>query len=401
MAAPTTQGRSLKAIGASLLLAVWLWASLTAAAAELRGTGDLGVIIERARGSLLVVDTTARISLGRVEGLGDLSHASVVFSRDQRYAFVFGRDGALTKVDLLERRIDRRIEQAHNSVGGAISQDGRWLATSNYDPGGVRIFASSNLEKVAEIPAVTGSGKASKVVGLVDAPGQRFVFSLFEAGEIWVAEVQDPRHPRLQKFKAGKEPYDALISPEGRYYIAGLFGEDGLASLDLWNLEAGVKKIVPEYAKDDPKLPVFKMPHLEGRALVGDLWFLPAVGRHEILVIDRRDWKVVRRIPLEGQPVFVIPRPDERQLWVNFALPDNDRLAVIDTWELRVVRRLEPGKAVLHMEFTPKGEQVWVSARDDDRVLVYDPETYAELARIEADKPSGIFFTARATRLGL
>ncbi|MCK5549850.1 MAG: hypothetical protein KAI41_04905, partial [Hyphomicrobiaceae bacterium] len=62
---------------------------------NLRGTGNLGVVIERASGSVLIIDTTKRAALARVEGLGDLSHASVVFSPDQRYAYVFGRDGGL------------------------------------------------------------------------------------------------------------------------------------------------------------------------------------------------------------------------------------------------------------------------------------------------------------------
>jgi protein NirF len=385
----------------SLLLSLSLLLPLAAPAAEPRGTGNLGLIVERAKGSVKIVDTGARTSLAEVQGLGDLSHASLVYSPDERYAYVFGRDGALTKVDLLEARIAKRVEQAHNSVGGAISQDGRLIATSNYDPGGVRVFSADTLEPVAEIRAEYGKGQLSKVVGLVDAPGQRFVFSLFEAGEIWVADLHDPKAPKVQKFKAGKEPYDALISPEGRYYIAGLFGEEGLALLDLWNLDGGIRRILPEHAKDAPQLPVFKMPHLEGRALIGDYWFLPAVGRHEILVIDRRDWKVVRKIPVDGQPVFVIPRPDERQVWVNFALPDNGKLAVIDTRDLSVARRLTPGKAVLHMEFTPKGEEVWVSVRDDDRVVVYDTETFKEIARLPVDKPSGIFFTTRAHRLGL
>ena len=384
------------------LLGLALMAGLSSGeSAELRGTGDLGLVVERANGSLTAVNTTFRRSLGKITGLGDLSHASLVYSPDERYAFVFGRDGALTKVDVLENRIVKRAEQAHNSVGGAISQDGKLIATSNYDPGGVRVFSADTLEKVTDIKAEYGEGQLAKVVGLVDAPGQKFVFSLFEAGEIWIADLHDPNKPVIQKFKAGTEPYDALISPEGRYYIAGLFGEEGLALLDLWNPEAGIRRIVPEYAKNDPKLPVFKMPHLEGRALIGDYWFLPAVGHHEMLVIDRREWKVVRRIPLDGQPVFVIPRPDERQIWVNFALPNNDKLEVIDARDLTVVKRLTPGKAVLHMEFTPKGHEVWVSARDDDRVLVYDTETFRELAQIPAQKPSGIFFTARAHRLGL
>ncbi|HSG95135.1 MAG TPA: cytochrome D1 domain-containing protein, partial [Afifellaceae bacterium] len=57
-------------------------------AGELRGTGDLGVVIERASGSVLIVDTSAHKRLARVENLGDISHASVVFSRDERYAYV-------------------------------------------------------------------------------------------------------------------------------------------------------------------------------------------------------------------------------------------------------------------------------------------------------------------------
>jgi protein NirF len=107
---------------------VLLAGSGVAVAQELRGSGDLGVVIERASGSLLVVDQSERAAIGRVEGLGDLSHASVVFSPDQRFAFVFGRDGGLTKVDILEQRIAVRVVQAGNSIGGAISDDGTLVA---------------------------------------------------------------------------------------------------------------------------------------------------------------------------------------------------------------------------------------------------------------------------------
>ncbi|MGL6250570.1 MAG: cytochrome D1 domain-containing protein, partial [Billgrantia desiderata] len=107
---------------------------------ELRGTGDLGVVIERATGSVALVDTTRREVLRHVEGFGDLSHASVKFTRDARYAFIFGRDGGLTRLDLLTGEIDGRIIQGGNSIGGAISQDGRFVAVGNYEPGGVKVF---------------------------------------------------------------------------------------------------------------------------------------------------------------------------------------------------------------------------------------------------------------------
>jgi len=372
--------------------------------AELKGTGDLGIVIERAIGQVKVINTSKHIDISTIEGLGDLSHASVVFSRDARYAFVFGRDGGLTKIDLLTSKISKRIIQAGNSIGGAISQDGKFVAVSNYEPGGVRIFDSETLELVIDIPAEYGDSslKLSKVVGLVDAPGQKFVFSLYDAGEIWLVDINNPEQPLIKKFKnVGLQPYDGLITPDGRYYIAGLFGENGLAILDLWHVEKGIKKVLNDYGRDDEKLPVYKMPHLEGWAQAGNYLFVPAIGEHAVIVIDPRNWQEVTRIKTYGQPVFAIARPDGRQVWVNFAFPKNDHLQIIDVAKMEIIKELVPGKAVLHMEFTPRGEEVWVSVRDEDLVNIYDTDSFNIVAQLHADKPSGIFFTHRAHKIGL
>jgi protein NirF len=359
-------------------------------------------VVERAAGRVQIVENSGRTSLGEVDGLGDLSHASVVYSRDARYAYVFGRDGGLTKIDLLGRAIVKRVLQAGNSIGGAISQDGTLVAAQNYAPGGVKVFRADTLELVADIPATYGSeGKRSKVVGLADAPGNRFVFSLFDAGEIWIADFADPARPKIDKLTdVGRQPYDALITPDGRCYVAGLFGEDGLALVDLWHPERGARRILSGYGHGEERLPVYKMPHLRGWAIAGDTAYLPAIGRHEVLVVDTRDWREAGRVAVAGQPVFAIARPDGRQVWVTFALPDNGKVQVIDTETRQVVRTLEPGQAILHVEFTPRGEAAWISARDDDRVLVYDASSFARLASLPADGPSGIFFTSRAARTG-
>lgn len=393
----------LRTVLLTLLLLGGLLGPLAAQAeAALRGTGDLAIAIERAGGRVQILDTSANASIGVVAGLGDLSHASAVYSRDGRYAFVFGRDGGLSKVDLLRGELVARTLQAGNSIGGAISQDGRLVAVSNYEPGGVKVFDAASLELVADIPAEYAPGQRSKVIGLVDAPGQRFVFSLWEAGQIWLLDMQDRSEPRIQKFEeVGRNPYDALITSDGRHYIAGLFGEDGLALLDLWQPQDGVRRILADYGKGDAKLPVYKMPHLEGWAVAGTQAFVPAVGRHEVLVIDTLSWQQVGRIPVHGQPVFVMARPDGRQVWVNFAVPDNDTVQVIDVPSAQVVKTLKPGPGVLHMEFEPRGEEVWVSVRDADQLQVYDTETFERRAVLSAEKPSGIFMSARAHRIGL
>ncbi len=367
----------------------------TAANAEPTATGDLGLVIERAKGSVLLVDQSDRAALARIEGLGDLSHASLVYSPDERFAYVFGRDGGLTKVDIVTRQIVNRVVQAGNAIGGAISDDGRLVAVSNYEPGGVRVFDADTLEMVADIPT------DSKTIGLVDAPGGRFVFTMWDTGETWIADFANGA-PEITKITdMGKNPYDALITANGRTYITGLFGEDGLTALDLWADNPEPIRVLPDYGRGQEEMPVYKMPHLEGWALTGREFVLPAVGHHEVLWVDADTLAETGRTKTHGQPVFAMARPDGRQVWVNFAHPLNDTIQVIDSVSKQIIHEFKPGPAVLHMEFTPRGHEVWLSVRDANKVMVYDTQTFEKLREIDADSPSGIFFTARAHKTGL
>ena len=377
-------------------LALTIAAALMASSVlgEPTATGDLGLVIERAKGSVLLVDQSDRAALARIDGLGDLSHASLVYSPDERFAYVFGRDGGLTKVDIVKREIANRVVQAGNAIGGAISDDGQLVAVSNYEPGGVRIFDADTLEMVADIP--TGS----KTIGLVDAPGRRFVFTMWDTGETWIAdlskELDITRIPDM-----GDRPYDALITANGRTYITGLFGEDGLTALDLWDESPAPIRVLPNYGRGQEDLPVYKMPHLEGWALAGNEFVLPAVGHNEVLWIDANTLPETGRTQTYSQPVFAMARPDGRQVWVNFAHPKNDTIQVIDTVTKKVIHEFKPGPAVLHMEFTPRGNEVWISVRDAGKVMIYNTQTFEKIGEIDADSPSGIFFTARAHRTGL
>ena len=367
----------------------------TSVAAEPTATGDLGLVIERAKGSVLLVDQSDRAALARIEGLGDLSHASLVYSPDERFAYVFGRDGGLTKVDIVTREIAGRVVQAGNAIGGAISDDGKLVAVSNYEPGGVRIFDAETLDMVADIPT------DSKTIGLVDAPGRRFVFTMWDSGETWIADMSGEEMEITKITDMGENPYDALITGNGRTYITGLFGEDGLTALDLWEDDPKPIRVLPGYGRGKQEMPVYKMPHLEGWALTGREFVLPAVGHHEVLWVDADTLTESGRTQTYGQPVFAMARPDGRQVWVNFAHPLNDTIQVIDSKTKTIIHEFKPGPAVLHMEFTPRGHEIWISVRDAGKVMVYDTHTFEKLREIEADSPSGIFFTARAHRTGL
>lgn len=120
-----------------------------------------------------------------------------------------------------------------------------------------------------------------------------------------------------------------------------------------------------------------------------------------MLIADRRSWQEVARVAVHGQPVFVMAEPGGRRVWVNFAFPHNDTVQVIDVPSRQIVATLKPGRAILHMEFTARGDAVWLSSRDDNRLTVIDTATLNTIAELDAEQPSGIFFTWRAQRMGM
>lgn len=363
-------------------------------------TGDLGVIIKRAQGGIAIVSWSEKKVLKTISGLGDLSHAALVYSPDQRYAFVFGRDGGLTKVNMVEMKIEKRIIQSGNSIGGAISQDGELIAVSNYEPGGVKIFSAHSLELIFDIPAKMENG-FSKTVGLVDVGKRKFVFGLLDANEIWMVDLEDKDPKVLKSATQGRMPYDGFITKDESEYVAGLFQDDGFSVLNLEHGTNKVRRVLENYRKADLKLPVYKMPHLGRWTQIENQVYLPAMGKNAVLVAELPSWKLIKTIELKGQPIFTMKSPNGRYVWINFAMPENHLVQVIDRKNLEVVKTIEVGKGVLHMEFSPKGNEIWLSVRDENRVDIYDTHNFTLKNSISMDQPSGIFFTNRAYENGL
>ena len=181
-----------------------------------------------------------------------------------------------------------------------------------------------------------------------------------------------------------------MITADGRFYLAGLFGEDGLAMLDLWDLQAGVSRVLNGYGRGQEKLPVYKMPHLEGWAATGNELLVPAVGRHEVLVVDQKDWKESGRIAVHGQPVFVVARPDNRQVWVNFAFPNNDTVQVIDVPAHHCQNAEARQGCVAHGIHSARRAGVGVATRREPGGNLRS-SLFAKVGEIRADSPSGIF----------
>ena len=222
-------------------------------------------------------------------------------------------------------------------------------------------------------------------------PGQGFAFSLYDAGEIWTGTARSGRTASRRYPAVGRCPTTPVTS-DGRYYLAGLFGEDGVALLDLWQPEAGVRRILDGYGRGEEPLPVYKMPHYEGWGAAGELLFLPAIGRHELLAVDRRPWEERAGSPSTASRCSP-SHPDGRG-WVTCIRHD---VVQVMMCQPRGRGRLGPqgGAAPVH----PRGEQAWISARDDDGRGLRHREPRGR-GQDQGGKPSGIFLTARANRIG-
>ncbi len=371
------------------------------------GTASLVVVIERQAGSVLVIDSSRHKLLGRISGLGDLTHAVVKFSPDARYAYVIGREAQVSKIDLLTLKLVKQVNGGKLGIGGVISQDGKYIALSNYVPGEVRILDADTLELVKTIPALytdptekDGKELPSRVVGLVDAPGNLLIFSLMDANSVWVVDAGKKEFPVIRKFTdVGKTPYDALITPDGHYYLVGFLDSNWMGLLDTWKLER-VVPILAEQGKG-PEVPLWKIPHLKGWALAGRLAFLPALKREVALVYSTLDWTPLPPIPISGTALYTVARPDGRQVWVDIIGKNGDLVDVIDVDSMKVVKTLNPGHGATHPQFTPKGDAAYISLMDGGKVVVYDTATFQVLKEFPADHPSGIFFANRAHKFGM
>ncbi|MBF0293393.1 MAG: protein nirF, partial [Nitrospinae bacterium] len=238
----------------TVLLTAILLAASTVFAGDW-GTGALMVIIERESGSVVVVDSAQDHKvLGRIEGLGVLHHATISFSRDARYAYVVSRDGLLSKIDLVKLTLASQVKVGESTIGLAVSQDGKTIAVSNYRPGNIVMVADNTFKIIKTIDA-----DKSKTVGLVDAPDNLFVVGLMDANAVWVIDANDPAFPVIRKYEdIGEKPYDGLLTPDGRFYVSGLFNSPWITMIDLWNIEKPTRVPLPKLETEGKEKPVLK-----------------------------------------------------------------------------------------------------------------------------------------------
>jgi len=337
-------------------------------------------VVEREDSALAVIENN--MFKGEIKGLHNFNHAVVKFRDNDGY--VITRDGYVIKFDPINEKKLKEYKTSRSAIGFIIGDN--YVAVANYDNKTVEIL-DRDLNPIQTIE--TGS----RNVGIKEYKDY-LIFACMDSDEIWVLQDEHPdgQKPWFVLYKkvenAGKVPFDAMI--DKNLYVVGFFNSKNVGVLDLETME--YKKVPLKMGKKER---ILKVPHFGFWSISGDYFFIPAVGNRKVFVFDH-DFRLVRAIEVEGNPVFTALSPDKKWLAVTFSGKKFPVVQIVDAKRLRVVRRLKFPGMVLHLRWSPNHPYLYFSINDKNMVQAYrvdnrDPKKWWLNLEWQIPKPSGIF----------
>ncbi len=325
-------------------------------------------VVEREHGSLTVLTESG---LKRIEGLGNLNHATLKFLEDR--AYLISRDGYISLIDTRKDRLIRKVKVGESTIGFTFCMDR--VAVANYSPHTV-VILNKELETVKEFRT------SSRNVG-IKSYKNKLIFSLMDKDSLWVIECDKLEREKILTH-IGEMPFDALMA-QGKY-IVGLFKENAVGVYDI-EKDTYTKVVFRQKGKEV----IFKVPHFGLWGVYGDTAYIPAVGERKIHVVSLRNFSYKGYIELIGLPVFVAVSPDGKYIAVNFSGDKEDFLTLINRESLKPIKSVPLGRRVLHFRFTPDGRYIYLSSYYENKLKKVSVPDLEPVEEVPVLTPSGVF----------
>ncbi|MES9926737.1 MAG: cytochrome D1 domain-containing protein [Candidatus Thiodiazotropha sp. 6PDIVS] len=334
-------------------------------------------------------------------------HGGPKYAKGGRYVYFASRDGWISKFDVYNLTYTAEVRAGINTRNLAVSHDGRFVMVANYLPHTLVILDAEDLKPLKVIPVADDSGKSSRVSAVYTAdPRSSFIAALKDIPEVWEINYEIPppkgfgrwiHDYREDSGEQGvtkpfpvrrirvKDYLDDFFITQDYTQIAGT-ARDGSGQVVDLDIGRAVQAL---------ELP--GMPHLSSaitwRSGDRQVMATPNIKANKVTVIDTNSWEVIKEIPTLGPGFFMRSHEKSPYAWVDVFFGDErDAMHVIDKQSLEIVKTLRPaaGKTSAHVEFTKDGRYALVSIWDHDGALVvYDANTFEEIARLPMKKPSG------------
>ena len=337
-------------------------------------------VVERENSALGVIENN--LFKGEIKGMHNFNHAVVKFRDNDGY--VITRDGYVIKFDPIKEKKIKEYKTSKSAIGFIIGDN--YVAVANYDNKTVEIL-DRDLNPIQTIK--TGS----RNVGIKEYK-DFLIFACMDSDEIWVLQDEhaDSKKPWFVLYNkienVGKVPFDAMI--DKNLYVVGFFNSKNVGVLDLDTMK--YKKVPLKMGKKER---ILKVPHFGFWSISGEYFFIPAVGNKKVFVFDH-NFKLIKSIEVEGNPVFTALSPDKKWLAVTFSGKKFPVVQIVDAKRLKVVRRLKFPGMILHLRWSPNHPYLYFSVNDKDMVQAYkvdnpDPKKWWLNLEWQIPRPSGIF----------
>lgn len=348
---------------------------------------NLFVVVEAGDHHVSVLDGDKFTRIARFQSHFAL-HGGPKFSPDGRFVYFGSRDGWVSQYDLYRQQKVAEIRVGLNTRNVAVSEDGKWVLAGNTLPNTAVLLDAKGLKLVHTYMVQNQQGVSSRVSAVYDAaPRQSFIVALKDAAELWEIPYGDmaakPVQPRVIPLEAVLD--DFYFDPNYRYVMGASRSGQG----QVLDLNTG-RKVAD--------LPLQGMPHL-GSGITfqhnGRMYMASTnLKSPTVTVIDMRDWKVVKDIPIPGSGFFLRSHENTPYAWVDSMMSPTakDTLSIIDKRSLEVVHQLKlrPGKTNAHVEFTRDGQYALVSIMENPgELIVVNAKTFQEVATLPMAKPIG------------
>jgi nitrite reductase (NO-forming) / hydroxylamine reductase len=383
---------------------------------------DFFLVTLRDAGQVAVIDGDTFEVVNKVD-TGYAVHISRS-SATGRYAYVIGRDGRATLIDLWMEKPDkvaevktcydaRSIESSkYNGPEGDFSD--KYVVVGCYWPPHFVILDGQNLVpfKVVSTRSYTYDSEEyhpePRVAAIVASHFKpEWIINVKETGQIWLVNYTDPNAPAIKMLEAERFLHDGGWDSTRRYFLVAANQENKIAVVDA---QEGKLAAVVETSK---------IPH-PGRGAnwvdpeYGPVWSTAHLGEASMVAIGtdpvghpEQAWKVVRNIELPGAgSLFVKSHPNSPWIWVDQSLNTDEKIQRT----VCVIAKAEPTKTAkcwevadygraVHFEYNREGTQVWVSVwgRADEpgktgEIVIYDDKTLEEAGRVpDLVTPTGKF----------
>jgi mono/diheme cytochrome c family protein/DNA-binding beta-propeller fold protein YncE len=367
---------------------------------------NLFTVVEAGDHHVSIVDGDTFDVLARFQSRFAL-HGGAKYSPDGRFVYLASRDGWVSKYDLHTLQMVAEIRVGVNTRNVAVSTNGKFLMVGNMLPHTLVALDARDLTPIRIIPVAGKDGVSSRVSAVYAMPPRKaFVAALKDVKEVWELPWDDrpvytglvhSRQPGLEEGVQvpGPFPVRRLRVDD---YADDFFFDQSYDQL-MGTSRDGKKGIVVhmDVGRQIAALDLPGMPHLgsgvnftyQGRPMMAT----PHIKEPVVSVIDTRDWKVEKTIPMPGPGFFLRSHENTPYAWADAYMgKEKDVVPVIDLRTLEIAKLLKPapGKLTAHVEFTRDGRFVLLSVMEDDgAVIVLNAETFEEVKRLPMRKPIG------------